>query len=151
MTTVTARSRFLRPAIFGAFDGLTVVLGVLFSLTGHPSLVLPTAVGVAVAEGVGMAAGEWLSDSDSGFAASLVIGVATIVGSIAPALPYAWLPPGPALIASVTVVAVLGAVITGMRSRARGWTRAVLETYGVLAVTILAVAAIEYLTPGGAS
>lgn len=142
--------RFARPAVFGAFDGLTVVLGVLFSLAGAPRLVLPTAVGVAVAEGVGMAAGEWLSESDSGFAASAVIGAATMTGSVLPAVPYAVVSGRAAVAGSVVVFAALGVVISAIRARQRGWRRALVETFGVLVAVAVAVAVCEAVTPRGA-
>ena len=141
--------KHIGPAIFGAFDGLTVVLGVLFSLTGHPGLILPAAFGVGIAEGIGMAAGQWLSESDEGFGASLVIGAATFVGTILPALPYAVLPPRWAMVASIGVLAVLGGAITVMRMGERGLRRALLETYGVVIVAAVVVAVVEHFTPGG--
>lgn len=143
------RVKHLGAAIFGAFDGLTVVLGVLFSLTGHAALILPTAFGVGLAEGIGMAAGQWLSESDDGFGASLVIGGATFLGTILPALPYLVLPARWAMVASVGVLAVLAGVITVMRAGERGLRRALLETYGVVIVVAVAVAVVEHFTPGG--
>lgn len=137
------------PAIFGAFDGMTVVLGVLFSLTGHPGLILAAAFGVGIAEGIGMAAGQWLSDSDDGFGASLVIGLATFVGTILPALPYAVLPSRWAMVASVGVLAVLAGAITAMRADERGLGRALAETYGVVVVAAVVVFVVEQFAPGG--
>lgn len=139
----------IRPAVFGAFDGLTVVIGVLLSSLGHPELVFKVALGVALAEGIGMFFGEWLSESDNGLSASAVIGGATVTASVLPALPYLWLAGLPALAASGIAVAALAGVITVLRAPARGWLRATLETYGVLAVTVVAVILIGLTTPGG--
>lgn len=143
------RSRMLRPSIFGAFDGMTVVLGVLFTLTGHPELVFPTAVGVAVAEGVGMAAGEWLSNSDSGPAVAAVMGAAVLAGGVLPALPWLVLTGGWAIVCSILILIAQGAGIAVLRND-RGTSLALIETYGVLAVTIAVVWLVEFLTPGGA-
>jgi VIT1/CCC1 family predicted Fe2+/Mn2+ transporter len=133
--------RLLRPAVFGTFDGLTAVLGILLSLHGHPGWVLPSALGLAVAEGVGMAAGQWLSsDSDSGLAASGVIGAATAAGSLLPAVPFALLPGRWAIAASALVLIALGAGIAAVRSRDRGWLRALTETFGVLVAALVACA-----------
>ena len=142
-------SPLLRPSIFGAYDGLTVVLGVLLSLTGHPELVFPTALGVAIAEGVGMAAGEWLSNDQSTPLAAGVMGAAVLVGGVAPAVPWLWLRGWPALALSVVVLVAIGGVIAWLRND-RGAGRALVETYGVLAVTITVVWVVEVLTPGGA-
>lgn len=142
-------SKLLKPAVFGTFDGLTAVLGVLLSLHGHPGWVLPSALGLAVAEGVGMAAGEWLSESGSGFAASGVIGGSTALGSLLPAVPFAVLPMPWAAVASALVLVALGAAIAAVRSRDRGWGRALLETFGVLVAALAAVAVCMVVTPAG--
>jgi VIT family len=141
-----ARS-LLRPAVFGAADGLTCALGAILSLAGHPELVLRTAVALAAAECVGMAAGEWLSQSSSGFQASAVIGLATGVGGALPALPYAWFAGGTAAWLSVAVFAVCAGLIAWARAGERGWLRAAAETYGVLAVVAVAVAASQLAMP----
>lgn len=131
-----------RPAVFGAFDGLTVSLGVLLSLTHQQHLIVPTTVGVAAAEAVGMAAGEWLSSSDTGLAASAVIGAATGLAGVIPVLPYLWVTGWPAMIASVCLLLVLAAGISLVRAAARGWGRALAETYGVLLAVAAVVAAL---------
>ncbi len=130
-----------RPAVFGAFDGLTVALGCLLSLLGEPHLIVPTAVGVGLAEAVGMAAGEWLSNSGAGLTASAVIGAATGAAGVVPVLPYLWFAGWPAMTASVCLFAALAAGIATVRAGARGWGRALVETYGVLAAVAVVVAA----------
>jgi VIT1/CCC1 family predicted Fe2+/Mn2+ transporter len=139
----------LRPAVFGTFDGTTAVLGTLLSLRGHPGWVLPSALGLAVAEGVGMAAGEWLSDSGSGFASAVVIGAATAAGSVLPAVPFAVLPGRWAVVGSALVLAALGVGIAAARSRDRSQLRALAETFGVMGAALVAVAVCMVLTPGG--
>lgn len=137
------RAAFLSPAVFGAFDGSTSVIGVLLTLTGHPAQVLPTAFGLAVAGGVGMAAGQWLSqDTDAGLADAIVIGAATAIGTVLPAVPYALLGGTAAIAASAVVLILLGTVITAVRAHDpdRTWARAAAETYGVLLAVCAAVA-----------
>ena len=139
----------LRPAVFGAADGLTCALGAILSLSGHPDLVVRTAAALAVAECVGMAAGEWLSESSKGRAAAVVIGLATGVGGLLPALPYGWLRGAPAVAASAAVFVACAGGIAAARSVQRGWRRAVAETYGVLLVVAAAVALSQMITPRG--
>ncbi len=139
----------LRPAVFGAADGLTCALGAILSLAGHPELVLRTAAALAVAECVGMAAGEWLSESSKGVAASTVIGVATGTAGLLPALPYACCRGTVAVTASAAVFAVCAGAIAAARTGQRGWKRAVAETYGVLVVVAGAVALSQLITPHG--
>lgn len=141
--------RWLRPGVFGAADGLTCALGAILSLSGHPGLIVRTAVALAAAECVGMAAGEWLSDSDEGLGSSAVIGVATGVGGLVPALPYAFLGGLWAVVGSVLVFLACAGLISLVRRSERGWGRALVETYGVLAAVALAVWLSQLITPHG--
>lgn len=138
-----------RPAVFGAFDGSTCYLGVLFPLMNSPHLVLPTALGVGLAETVGMAAGEWQSDSANGPGASLVIGTASGAGAILPALPYGFLPQDAARWTSVALLLGVVAVIACLRADARGPRRAFAESFGILGA-VAAVVWLGTLIGGGA-
>lgn len=141
---------WVRPAVFGAFDGLTSSLGVLLALASHPHLVLPAAVGVGTAEMVGMAAGQWQSDSDDGLGAAVVIGVATGAGCVLPAVPFAVLSSGPASVASAVLVLAVTAAIARLRAD-RGRVRAAVESYAILAATAVVVLLVHLLTPGGSA
>lgn len=137
----------LSPAVFGASDGATSVVGVLLTLTGHPGQIIPAALGLAVAGGVGMTAGAWLSDdADAGPAEAGVIGVATAIGTVLPALPYAFLSGGAAIACSALILLLLGAAISRVRARDRSLRRAVAETYGVLAAVCVAVSLCSLIT-----
>lgn len=140
---------WISPAVFGAFDGLTSSLGVLLGLAAHPHLVLPAAVGVGAAEMVGMAAGQWQSDSEGGIGASLVIGTATGAGCILPAVPFALVYPTAAATASAVLVLTVTAGIAQLRAGRRGRRRAVIESYLILAATTAVVLVVHVLTPGG--
>lgn len=137
----------LSPAIFGSFDGATSVVGVLLTLTGHPEQIIPTSLGLATAGGVGMAAGSWLSqDTDAGPVEAVVIGSATAIGTLLPALPYLALAGMAAIMASAVVLVLLGAGITAVRARDRSPLRAAAETYGVLLAVCAAVALCAFAT-----
>lgn len=144
---MAARS-WVSPAVFGAFDGLTSSLGVLLALAGQPHLVLPTAVCVGASEMVGMAAGQWQSDSEHGLGAALVIGAATGTGCVLPAAPFAVLPPTPAAAISGALVFVVTAAIARLRAD-RGRLRAAVESYAILAAVAAVVLLVHLLTPGG--
>lgn len=145
-----ARS-LLSPAVFGASDGATSLVGVLLTLAGHPGQIPAAALGLAVAGGVGMAAGSWLSKDDkAGPVASLVIGGATTVGTLLPALPYLWLTGTGAMAASAVVLVLLGGVITVVRARTEPWWRSAAETYGVLMLVCVAVGVCALALPGSA-
>lgn len=138
-----------RPAIFGAFDGITCCLGVVLSLTHEPRLILPAAAGVAAAEMVGMAAGEWQSNSSNGLAASIVVGATASLGAVLPAIPYAILPAGAARWCSVAVLLAVTAAIAWLRADSRGRRRAFAESFTILAVVAAVVWLVQLLTPGG--
>ncbi len=140
----------LAPAVFGGFDGATSVVGVLLTLTGHPGQILPTALGLAVAGGVGMAAGSWLSaDTDGGPREAVVIGAATAAGTLLPALPYLLLAGAAAMVCSGLLLVLLGAAITLVRAGDRSLVRAAAETYGVL-IAVSAAVAVAAVATGAA-
>jgi VIT1/CCC1 family predicted Fe2+/Mn2+ transporter len=132
-------------AVFGSFDGMTVIIGILFSVTGSSALIFTAALGVGVAEGIGMAAGEWLSDSDNGFGAASIMGLATIAGALLPAIPFLITSGALALGISFGIIALVGLGIVILRHKERGWLKAVWETYGVLAFVTIFVVITQYL------
>jgi VIT1/CCC1 family predicted Fe2+/Mn2+ transporter len=141
---VTARAKLAAlagPAVFGLFDGLTSLIGVLLPLwdRSDPAALVHTALGLALAEAVGMAAGDWLSDSDEGPAAACVIGAATGLGTLLPTLPYALLPADAARPACLAAIATLTLLIALVRARQRGLRRALAETVLVLLAATVAV------------
>jgi VIT1/CCC1 family predicted Fe2+/Mn2+ transporter len=140
-----------RPVTFGLSDGLVCYLGVVLGLLAHPSLILPVAIGVGAAETVGMAAGEWLSESRNGFLPSLAIGLATGAGAVIPALPFAVMPGWYARSWSVAFVLVITAVIAWKRHRTgeRSLVLAAAESYGVLLAAAVVVAVCVHFTPAG--
>lgn len=138
-------AKYADSAIFGSFDGITVTLGILFSLTGNPLVIFSAILGVAAAEGVGMAAGEWLSESDNGFGAAITIGAATALGSVLPALPFLFTSGALALGLAFSIIALIGVVITALRYKERGLWRALLETYGVMIVVSISILITQYL------
>ena len=145
------RRDLTRPAVFGSFDGTASLLGVvIYLLFSHPALIFPAAVSGAASSAVSMGGGEWLSDSDNGFAASLVMAAATFVGAILPAVPFAF-GTGPAAAAeSAVLCAGICLTVAGLRED-RGYGLALLETFGILAAVIAITVACGLFLPGGAS
>lgn len=142
-----SRHPLARPAIFGLFDGTSSLLGVVLYLLGHQSLIFPAALMGGISSAISMAGGEWLSDSENGFRASCVMGGATGLGAILPALPYA-LGTGPAAVAeSVVICLLIGFVVSCLRPN-RGLGMAMVETYGILAAIFLVVLACGLILPG---
>lgn len=105
-------------AILGSFDGATSLVGLLAgALLVHapPHVVLVEAAALAVAAAVSMAGGTYLAAK--GVTASLVMGVASLVGSLLPALPVVLLP-GPAGVGLAALLMLcLGVGIAEVRCR----------------------------------
>lgn len=116
--------------VFGAADGVTIVLGLLVSLTGQPHALFHAALGAGLAELVGMTAGQWLSDEKAGFAPALANGGAAFLACTAPALPYLAATGWPAMAASLVLVGAVGGVISVLRPE-KG-VLAVAQTFGIL-------------------
>ena len=144
--------RTLAPqAVFGAFDGTASLLGVVvYLLVTHPALIFPAALSGAISSAISMGAGEWLSDSENGLAASSVMAGATFTGALLPALPFAF-GSGPAAVAESAVICVLIAVIVAALRPLRGLGMALAETLGLLLVIFAVVLACGLALPGGAS
>lgn len=138
-------ARLLPTAVFGGFDGMTAVLGVIIiALTQASTAVFILAVGLALSEGLSMAAGEWLADNDSSWRVAGVMGIATVLGILAPALPFTVMSGASALVLMAVIVAVVGFGIAMARTKQRPLKLGVslLQTYGLLAIVTLACGAL---------
>lgn len=130
--TVTGKLLRLRaPAVFGAADGLTLVIGLVVSLSGQPHAMFRAALGAGLAELVGMTAGSWLSDEKAGIWPALANGGASCAACLLPAVPYLAMSGGAALAVSLALAAGVGAVISVLRPE-KG-ALAYLTTFGILA------------------
>jgi VIT1/CCC1 family predicted Fe2+/Mn2+ transporter len=137
--------------VFGGFDGTASLLGVVvYLLLTHPALIFPTALSGAASSAVSMAGGEWLSDSDNGFGASIVMGLATLAGAALPAIPFAF-GHGPAAVAESVLICLLIGVTVSVMRRKRGFGLALAETFGILGVAVGVVLICSLFLPGGAA
>ena len=127
-------------SIFGVFDGLCSALGVILAIAinGAGDLVV-AAVALAVGSAVSMACGEFLSDSGGSRRKAAAMGTATLIGSIAPAIPF--------IVFSGTIAYILcGLITTGLciliaKFRPGNWPKSLSLTFGVTVIsTGLAVA-----------
>ena len=139
-------SNLTRPAVLGSADGLTIVLGLIVGLAvakQPSSAVWHAALAGGLAELVGMTAGMWLSEADSGFRVALMCGVASLAACVLPAVPYAFGGGFPALLLALVLVAVAAAAISWLRPE-RGVLAAV-QTYGVLLVAAVLTGAVALI------
>jgi len=132
-----------RVATFGAADGLGIVLGLIAGMiVSHqpPRAVWAAALSGGVAELFSMANGQRISDSRSGWAPPIAIGVASLAGCAVPAVPYSFSGGAPALTAALCLCAAVAVVICWARPE-RGML-AVVETFGLLIITGAACGAV---------
>ena len=127
--TTTAEVPDAREAIFGSFDGMTSTLGVvagLLATKASASHVVAGAIGIAVASTIGMGAGQYLSDGQRNLRKALVMALATLIGSILPAVPFFFGTSQACVLVSVGITLLASAVI--------GHYRGYLVTYSILIV-----------------
>lgn len=136
--------------IFGSFDGLTSVLGVIVSLLGAPlHVLLAGAAGLAASSAVGMGAGQYLADADRSIRKALAMAVSTVVGTLIPVAPYLVLPRVPATVAAGVLCVAFGVAVSVIRSRSCPRKQAFVETFLVLALAA-AVAVVVSVCTGAA-
>jgi VIT1/CCC1 family predicted Fe2+/Mn2+ transporter len=132
------RASDVRQAIFGSFDGMTSTLGVVAGLLAthaNASHIVAGAIGIAVAATIGMGAGQYLSDEQrnlrqadkrQNLRKAFVMALATLVGSVLPALPFLFGRSKACIVASIVITLLAGGVI--------GHYRGYVVTYAILIV-----------------
>jgi ABC-type dipeptide/oligopeptide/nickel transport system permease component len=117
-------------AIFGASDGLVATMALILATESHGrKVVLAASIGLLIAEGFGMAASQYLSDEKRDLGLAVVMGVATSLAIILPAIPWTFGGGAGAVWASCIIGVILGGVIAYLRPG--GWGEWI-QTYGVL-------------------
>ena len=120
----------LTTTIFGASDGLVASIAlILATMTHGRKVVVAAVIGLFIAEGLGMAASQFLSDPKRNLRHAMIMGVATSITILVPAVPWIFSSGG----AAVVVTSVIALIFAGLISHARpgGWSTW-LQTYGVL-------------------
>lgn len=127
-------------AVFGASDGLVASVALILATYRHGSTVVVVALlGLLVAEGLGMAASEYLSDADTDLKRAGVMGVATSLAIILPCVPWFLTGGNVALGSSLGIALVLAGAIAHLRPGR--WQRTWAQTF----VILLAVSALATL------
>jgi hypothetical protein len=117
-------------AIFGSSDGLVASIAlILATMTHGQKVVLAAVLGLLIAEGLGMAASEYLADPKRDLRQSLIMGAATSFAIILPGLPWTATSGAAAALLSCLIAVILAGLIAWARSG--GWT-AWAQTYGIL-------------------
>ncbi len=133
--------------IFGAFDGMISVLGVVIILLHrNPHQIVGPVLGLAVASTISMGAGEWLGGSS--LRTALLMCGATLAGTVVPALPLFFSTALWTRIVWVAIMIIVGLWISAERSKKSGWPKASLQTYGTLITASVVCAVVAIMLPG---
>jgi VIT1/CCC1 family predicted Fe2+/Mn2+ transporter len=119
--------------VFGSFDGMTCVLGVVAGcyVSGNIHALILSVVGLAIAEGIAMAGGSYLSELVGIYRVrhALIIGIASAVGILVPAFPFFFAPAHVAILLSLFLTCVLAVIIAQVRVRTLGALEAYVQTF----------------------
>lgn len=139
---MTHRKEAIGKAIFGSFDGMTCVLGIIAAgyVSGDAHALVLGAIGLAIAEGVAMLGGSYLSElvAVDRWKHAAIIGIAACIGVLLPAIPFLFAPFSIALIISAGITIALAAVIAQMRVQESGALQAYAQTFAILLVAAAA-------------
>lgn len=139
--------QLLSQATFGSFDGMTSVAGIIFALLSRGSgPIVLASIGLAVASALGMAAGEYLSDSETsgGLGRAGVMGMATAAGTMIPVVPF--------FLFTASVALVFAGILSLMLATGIGFVRkkglvGYLQTYGILVGAAVATIIVSLIVP----
>lgn len=156
MTRISRRaSRFqtdsdnVSKAIFGSFDGLTCVLGVIAAgyVSGDTHALILAAVGLAIAEGIAMAGGSYLSEMVAVYRIrhAAIIGVASAVGILVPAFPFFFAPRRIAILLSLFLTCAFAMIIASFRIKTLGALEAYVQTFAIVLIAALVSIAVTLL------
>ena len=125
-----ADSVTLTTTIFGASDGLVASIAlILATMTHGRRVVIAAVIGLLIAEGLGMAASQFLSDPNRNLKQATIMGVATSITIVVPAVPWLFSSGDSAAIISCAIALVFAGLISF--ARPGGWSTWI-QTYGVL-------------------
>jgi VIT1/CCC1 family predicted Fe2+/Mn2+ transporter len=147
----------LKPSIFGMFDGLTSLLGVLIPLLGYVHLLIfTTCLGLAVSSAISMGLGEFLS-SDKELPKtqrvknSTYMGIFTGIGCFLPVIPFLFTGGMLALGLSIAIYFLCTLIVVYMKSEDIGWKAALVQTFLVsgIAITLVILTTLAIPVPAG--
>lgn len=137
-----SRHKLVAPTIFGLADGAMSIVGVILFVSGHSGLVFPVALSGGLSAAMSMAGSQWLSQDETSIGENVAMGVATLTGSIAPAIPYLFLHGTAAPAVSVGVLALIAYAVSQLRKHRK---HPILETFAVLAAILIVSIACAFI------
>jgi VIT1/CCC1 family predicted Fe2+/Mn2+ transporter len=126
----------LSRGIFGGFDGMCCVLGVIAAgyVTGDIHALLLSVIGLSLAESIAMAGGSYLSElvDVQRIRHAVIIGVASAVGIMVPAFPFFFAPRNVAILLSCFLTCALAVIIAQVRVKQLGALEAYVQTFAIV-------------------
>lgn len=146
---VTQMNENIGKAIFGSFDGMNCVLGVItagYFVSDSRALFL-TAAGLAVAGAVSMGGGSYLSEITSihTIEHAVIIGFSSFFGVLLPVLPFLFLPKLIATCISACVMCLIAISIAQFRTQSGKWWISYVQTFSILFCATIASIVITLL------
>ena len=146
--TPDARRALLAMAVFGLCDGMLSIVGCILTARSQPHLVPWLATVGGIGAGLSMSLGRYLAeDNDDPIATHAMLGVATLVGTVLPSLPYLALHGTSAISVTGAVCLALSSVVAKLRSGG-SWKRA-LFVLGLFAAVFAVTLVCALLAPTG--
>lgn len=140
----------LSEAIFGSYDGLISVIGVIVGLlSSSRHTILAGAIGLAVASAVSMGAGEYLGDEGRNYRRAGIMAAATLIGTLVPIIPFLLFAKTTAIVGAAILALILAGWISWVRSKSEPTLRSWIETYSILAISITITFAVTVVTGVG--
>jgi VIT1/CCC1 family predicted Fe2+/Mn2+ transporter len=133
--------------IFGSFDGVVTVLGVIIGLlaTGSPGNIVHACIGLAAAAAVSMGGGELLGDNSSSILKAIAMGAATLFGTLIPVIPFIFLPKLAACFGTAILTVGVGFLIGHFRDKGKA---GYVQTFILLGAAVAITVAVTLLIPG---
>lgn len=133
--------------IFGSMDGLVSVFGVIIGLAAATKLkIVDASIGLAAASAISMAFGEYLGDAKKSVNRAVIMGVATLFGTLVPILPLVFLPKLAGFIVCGVMTVPFGALVGAAERKGR---KGYVQTYVMLYTAILVTVIVSLLTGAG--
>lgn len=129
-------------AIFGSFDGMTCVLGVIAAgvISGDTHALILASIGLCIAESVAMCGGSYLSEivAVDRVKQASIIGVSAGIGVILPVLPFLIASHSLAIVGSAVMTLGMACAIAQARIESSGRIAAYVQTFAILLIAAIA-------------
>lgn len=143
----------LKPSIFGMFDGLTTLLGILIPLLSYAHLIVFfTSIDLAVSSAISMGLGDYVSSDktlkrSTRIKSAAYMALFTGLGCFLPVIPFAFVGGTTALVISILIYLVLTLSVAYLKSADMGWKASLQQTFMISTIAVIVVIGVTLLMP----